>query len=110
MSFSNTFLTRRFLLQNHRDMIAMTMISMWGFAKFVNYVAETDDSEFVMQHVFTDDESDVSYRQITNKTDGAVKRKLTIAYADKIRAMRAEKERAAQLDAFNYLNGKNLQL
>ena len=74
MSFSNTFLTRRFLLQNHRDMIAMTMISMWGFAKFVNYVAETDDSEFVMQHVFTDDESDVSYRQITNKTDGAVKR------------------------------------
>jgi len=31
-------------------------------------------------------------------------------YATKIRLMRAEKERAAQLDAFNYLNGKNLQL
>ena len=63
-----------------------------------------------MQHIYTDDESDITYRNQTNKTDGAVKRKIIMNYATKIRLMRAEKERAAQLDAFNYLNGKNLQL
>ena len=47
MSFSWTYLTRRFLLQNHRDMIAVTMIGSFGFAKFINYVSATDDSEFI---------------------------------------------------------------
>lgn len=74
MSFSNTYLTKRFLLQNHRDWIAMTMIGGWGFSKYCAWVSEHDDEEFVMQHVYTNDESDVSYREKTNKTDGAVKR------------------------------------
>lgn len=95
MSFSNTYLTRRFVLQNHRDMIAMVTVGMFFTAKFFNYVAENDDAEFVMQHIYTDDESDISFRDKTNKTDGAVRRKLIIAYGDKIRMMRAEKERAA---------------
>ena len=110
MSFSNTYLTRRFLLQNHRDTIAMTMIGSFLLSKYIQWVSNTDDNQFVMQHVFTDDESDATFREKTNKTDGAVRRKLILAYAEKIRQMRAEKERAAQLDAFNYLNGKNLQL
>ena len=62
------------------------------------------------QHLYTDDESDITFREKTNKTDGAVRRKLVFEYADKIRAMRAERERAAQLDAFNYLNGTSLKL
>ena len=110
MSFSNTYLTRRFLLQNHRDIVAMTMIGTWALSKYLHWLTTTEDDSFVMQHVYTDDESDVSYREKTNKTDGAVKRKLILAYAEKIHRMRAEKERAAQLDAYNYLNGKSLQL
>eukprot|EP00354_Favella_ehrenbergii_P011471 CAMPEP_0170461904 /NCGR_PEP_ID=MMETSP0123-20130129/7624_1 /TAXON_ID=182087 /ORGANISM="Favella ehrenbergii, Strain Fehren 1" /LENGTH=73 /DNA_ID=CAMNT_0010727019 /DNA_START=76 /DNA_END=297 /DNA_ORIENTATION=+ len=73
----------------------MTLIGTYGAAKFLTYVSTSDDNEFVMQHIYTDDESDVSYREKTNKTDGAVRRKLIMAYADKIRQMRAEKERAA---------------
>lgn len=95
MSFSNTYLTRRFLLQNHRDMIAMTMIGSWALSKYIHWLSQSDDDQFVMQHVYTDDESDISYREKTNKTDGAVKRKMIIAYAEKIQQMRAEKERKA---------------
>jgi len=47
---------------------------------------------------------------VTNRTDGAVKREHAIRYAEKIKKLRAEREREAALDAFNYLNGKNLQL
>lgn len=110
MSFSNTYLTRRFLLQNHRDWIAMSIIGSFCVGKWLQYANEKENTEFIMQHVYTDDESDITYREKTNKTDGAVKRKIMIAYADKIRRLRAEKEREAQLDAFNYLNGKNLQV
>ena len=63
-----------------------------------------------MQHIYTDDETDIAYREVTNKTDGAVRRKLGLAYREKILKMRADKERAMQLDAFNYLNGKNLDV
>ena len=110
MGFSWTYLTRRFLLQNHRDYLAMMMIFSFGGSTYFQWVTKKRDNEFVTQHIYTDDESDISFRDVTNKTDGAVKRKLTLAYADKIRQMRAEKERVAQLDAFNYLNGTNLQL
>ena len=110
MSFSWNYLTRRFLFQNYRDYIAMTMIGSYVGGQFLESMAKQDDNEFVMQHIYTDDESDISYRETTNKTDGAVRRKIIFAYADKIRQMRAAKEREAQLDAFNYLNGKNLTL
>jgi hypothetical protein len=39
-----------------------------------------------------------------------VKREHAMRYAEKIKKLRAEKEREAALDAFNYLNGKNLQI
>lgn len=68
-------------------------------------MSKNDDNEFVMQRIYTDDETDISYRDTSNKTDGAVKRNLILAYAEKIKRMRAEKERAAQEDAFNYLRG-----
>lgn len=58
-------------------------------------MTKADDNEFVMQHIYTDDESDISYRERTNKTDGAVKRKIVTEYAEKIKKMRAEKEREA---------------
>ena len=48
-----------------------------------------------MTHIYTDDESDIYYRDVKNKTDSAVRVKLIKAYAEKIKSMRAEKERAA---------------
>jgi hypothetical protein len=47
---------------------------------------------------------------VTNRTDGAVKREHAMKYAEKIKKLRADKEREAALDAFNYLNGKNLTI
>ncbi len=82
-------------MQNHRDYVAMTMIGSYVGAKFIQSMADSDDNEFVMQHIYTDDESDISFRETTNKTDGAVKRKLTMAYVEKIKKMRADKEREA---------------
>ena len=48
-----------------------------------------------MQQVYTEDESDISFKEVTNKTDGAMKRKYALAYCAKIKSMRAERERAA---------------
>ena len=110
MSFSWNYLTRRFLFQNHRDYVAMAMIGSFVGSSLMSSWTKKDVNEHWNQHVFTDDESDIAFREVTNKTDGAVKRKLILAYREKILSMRAEKERQAQLDAFNYLNGKNLSL
>ena len=110
MAFSWHYLTRRFLLQNNRDWLAMILIGSFLLNRFLLHTNNRQEMEWVCQHIYTDDESDISYRDTTNKTDGAVKRKLIMSYAAKIRALRAEKEREAQLDAFNYLNKASLKL
>jgi len=86
----------------------MTIIASYGFGTWLQWLSRSNDNSYVMQHIYTDDESDISFRDTNNKTDGAMKRKYALAYAAKINQMRADKERAAQLDAFNYLNGTKL--
>jgi hypothetical protein len=110
MSFSWTYLTRRFLLMNYRDMLAVGIVGTYAVGSYFQKVAQDDDNRWTMQRVYTHDESDIQYREVTNRTDGAVKREHAMRYAEKIKKLRAERERAAALDAFNYLNGKNLQL
>lgn len=110
MSFSWTYLTRRFLLQNYRDTLAITIMSTYVLGNGLKYVTNTDDNNWARQTAYIHDESDIGYREMTNRTDQAVKREHAIRYAEKIKKMRAERERAAALDAFNYLNGKNLTL
>lgn len=110
MSFSWTYLTRRFLLMNYRDSLAMAIVGTYVMGSYFQQVAKGDDNRWTMQRVYTHDESDIQYREVTNRTDGAVKREHAMRYAEKIKKMRAERERVAALDAFNYLNGKNLQL
>lgn len=83
------------MLQNYRDYIAMGMIGSYMGSQFVGSMSRQDDNDFVTQHCFTDDESDMTFRETTNKTDGAMRRKIIVAYSAKIHAMRAEKERAA---------------
>ena len=110
MSFVWTNLTRRPWFQNYRDWTAMGMIASYVIAHGMAYQSHKRDAEFVLTHIYTDDESDIYYRDVKNKTDSAVRVKIIKAYAEKIKQMRAEKEREAQLDAFNYLNGKDLKL
>ncbi len=110
MSFSWTYLTRRFLLQNYRDIICVSIMSSYAVGTVIKKVATDDDNNWVKQRVYIHDESDIAYREVGNRTDGAVKREHAIRYAEKIKKMRAERERAAALDAFNYLNGKHLSL
>ena len=80
---------------NYRDTIASVSIGSWVAVKVFQQVAQNDDNYWVMQHIYTDDESDVAFREVTNKTDAAVRRKHAIAYVEKIKMMRAERERAA---------------
>ena len=110
MSFSWTYLTRRFWLQNYRDYAAVGIVTSYAIGSFFAGVSQSSDNVWVMQRVYTHDESDINYRESTNRTDGAVKREHALKYAEKIKSMRAERERAAALDAFNYLNKKELEL
>lgn len=110
MSFSWTYLTRRNLFQNYRDYIAVGIIVTGVTGKWAQHIALQRDSTFVMQQVYTHDESDIAFREITNKTDGAVKREHAMRYAEKIKKLRAEKEREAALDAYNYLNVQKVEL
>ena len=95
MSTSWTYLTRRFVFYNYRDYVAVSIIGGYVASKMMTKVAQSDDNNWLMQHVYTDDESDIAYKDVRNKTDGAVKRKIAFAYRDKIKSMRAERERAA---------------
>ena len=110
MSLSWTYITRRFILQNYRDAIGIGIISSFFVSKFLTYNAHNADNQWVLTRVYTDDESDVRSRERDNKMDGAVKRERMIAFAKEIREARAKREREMQLDAYNYLNGKNHQL
>ena len=60
-----------------------------------------------MQRLYTNDETDIEFREQKNKTDGAVRREKTLKFAAKIRELRALREREMMLDAYNHLNGKN---
>jgi hypothetical protein len=105
-----TYLTRRFIGMNYRDYIAMGIITTYCYGTVLQKQAENRDLQYTMQRVYTHDESDIRYRETTNRTDAAVKREHALAYSERVKKVRAEKEREAQLDAFNYLFGKNLKL
>jgi hypothetical protein len=107
MSLSWTYITRRFILQNYRDAIAVGIIGSFFSAKFLNYVSQSGDNEFMRCRLYTNDETDIEYREAHNKTDAAVRREKVMRFAKEIKAARAEKEREQQLDAYNFLNGKN---
>jgi len=60
--------------------------------------------------LYVQDESDIRFRETTNMTDGAIKREKALAYCDKIKLLRAQKEQEAALDAYNFLHGKHHSL
>ena len=107
MSLSYTYLTRRQFLMNYRDAIGVGIITSFFASKFLTYNSKKADDEFTMVRVYTDDETDVHYRDVNNKSDNAVKREKIAKFAKQIREARAKRERELQLDAYNYLNGKS---
>lgn len=59
MSFSWTYLTRRFLFQNYRDMLAVTIVGTYVAGRHFQKIAEADDNNWIQQRVYTHDESDI---------------------------------------------------
>ena len=47
----------------------------------------------LQNRLYTDDESDVEFREIYNKADGAVKRERALKFAQRIKEERAKRER-----------------
>jgi hypothetical protein len=47
MSFSWTYLTRRFLLQNYRDMLAVTIIGSYVVGHHLRSVAQNQDNNWL---------------------------------------------------------------
>ena len=80
---------------NYRDMIAVTLIGSYVVAKIAEPHARSKDTEQVFQHMYTDDESDVEFRNSGNKTDSDVRAKKFKEFREKIESIRAEKERDA---------------
>ena len=88
MSFSFLYLTRRPAFLNYRDYIAMGLITYYGAVKFVKFI-EKENNELIMTRVYTNDESDIRYKETTNKVDSAVRREKAMAYSEHIKALRA---------------------
>lgn len=65
------------------------MIGSYIGTKYVQNISESDDNNWALQHIYTHDESDISYREVNNRTDGAVKREKALKYAAKIKELRA---------------------
>lgn len=74
MSFSWTYLTRRFMLQNYRDAIGVGIITCFFANKFLMYNSKKSDNEWTLTRIYTEDETDIEYKEVTNKADSAVKR------------------------------------
>ena len=85
MSFSHNYLTRRFLLQNYRDYIAVTMIGTWALGYTLRSYDESTNNKLMAQRMIIDDESDIAYRETSNKTDAAVRRRHALNYSAKIK-------------------------
>ena len=107
MSLSWTYLTKSFVGMRYRDSIAAAMVTMFLYSKMIQHYSQEADREAIMTRLYTDDESDIEFREKYNKTDAAVRRKKIIQFAQKIKEERAKKERELMLDAFNYLNKKD---
>ena len=89
MSVSWTYITRRFILMNYRDAIAVGIIASFFTSKFLNYVSQSNDNEYTRSRVFTEDETDVEFREAHNKTDSAVRRERIVRFVKEVKAARA---------------------
>lgn len=107
MSFSYIYLTRRQFLMNYRDAIGVGIITSYFGSKFLTYNSKKSENDYTLTRVYTEDETDVHYRDVTNKADSAVKRHKIEQFTREMKAARAQREREMQVDAYNYLFGKN---
>jgi hypothetical protein len=86
------------------------IISSYFASKFLTYNSKNADNQWTLTRIYTDDETDIKFRERENKSEAAVKREKIIRFAKEIKDARAQREREMQLDAYNYLNGKNHSL
>ena len=110
MSLSWNFLTKPFIGLRYRELIAGSVIGMYGARTIIDYATESEDADNVMTRVYCHDESNIKWREVNNETDTAVRRQKLIQFSNFIKAERAKQERKQQLEAYNYLFGKNLEL
>ena len=85
MSLSWTYLTRRFAGMNYRDFVAVSCIGSFCTSQYLSYHSKQDDDTFIMQRVYTHDESAVTFRDSINMTDAAVKRDHAMRYATQVK-------------------------
>ena len=81
MSLSWTYLTKSFVGMRYRDSIAVGLVTMFLYSKMIQHYSQERDREAIMTRFYTDDESDIEFREKTNKTDAAVRRKKIIEFA-----------------------------
>ena len=74
MSLSWTYLTKSFVLMRYRDVLAVSLVGTYFFSNYIQYQTHKADKEAIMDRFYTDDESDIEYRELYNKTDAAVRR------------------------------------
>ena len=80
MSLSWTFLTKSFIGTKYRDVIAGIVVTKWVAGKLINNKARQNDNDNIMTRVYTNDESDIAFRDPMNKADHIVKREKLHAF------------------------------
>ena len=89
MSLSWTFLTKSFMPLRYRDTLAGLIIVNFCANKWNNYNAEQSDNH-IMTRVYTHDESDITFKEVGNMNDSAVRRTKTIEFANRVKLERAK--------------------
>ncbi|CDW88001.1 UNKNOWN [Stylonychia lemnae] len=87
------YLTKRFVLQNYRDFIAVSLITSFATSKLFAHFSKSADNYYILQRVYTHDETDINFKNPLNKTDQAVRREKLFAFRQHVLENRAKKER-----------------
>lgn len=103
------FLTKPIIWMRHRELIVYAIFGFYFLNKTKSFIDRKNAYHFVEARVYTHDESDFSYRERHNKTDGAVSREKILKFRESVLKERAVREREAMLDAYDYLHGTNLK-
>ena len=94
---------------NNRDRIMMILIGLFLTKKWSDRCHRQASEQQIFKWAPIEDESDVLFREVNNKTDDVVIKRIAAAYKQRILQNRAALEREQMLDAYNYLNNKNHQ-
>ena len=107
-ALSWTYLSKPIIWMRHREFVVYFIFASYFLNKSKAYLDRRNNHSFIEARIYTHDESDISFKERTNKSDSAVSREKILAFRESVLKERVNKEREAMIDAYDYLYGTNL--